>query len=1510
MCRKLIFLLSLVLVMSLVSTNVTFGEFIQAQSAESTDDYEEQKEEGTGESLDSSDLELVYEGDPTGTPQVVGIRFVDVQVPKGETILSAYVQFDADDINNDRHVGDAHILIEGELSPNPVTFAREPFNVTSRPKTAAQVKWSPAQWMETHLQSPDEATSDISAIIQEIIDQEEWAAGNALVLILSPDPEKESTGIREAESFDGAGDNVKRRPTLIVEFGEPLPPDEIKREAEDADVLGASWRVPIDPAASGAKYIGSENDDGNDNDTAPGAEWIAVYNFDAAGGDYKILFRGLENDSDSFWVRITTATSQTLEDPDQPGTGWVRFNGFDAQDAWKWDEVHSNDHDNEVVIWTLPAGENTLEIGKREDGTYLDGFIITNDLFLSQAALPDLIDPPPIAVAPTPVDGAIEVVESILEWIAAPKAVSHKIYLSTDETIDESDFLATTDLAMHFTDLDPGTTYYWRIDEVEAEIPVIWDSWEVEGGGAVVNEGDVWSFTTMALEAHYPSPSDGATWVSLDADLSWTVGKDSIMHDVYFGTDKAAVEAGDPSTFKGKLMDASFDPGPLEIGTTYYWKVDEFAIVATNPGPLWSFETKTPGVGGVTRELWEDIDTTDLDALKSDPRFPAEPTTADEVSDFLSSDLGIDNYGGRLQAWLTVPAAGDYTFWVSGDDETELYIGTSPGDAKLIASVSGWTSQMEYDKYAEQQSEVIALEEGQYYLMALWKEGSGGDNCDAAWQGPTIPERTLITENYLQPFENLWAIAPNPKDGEDNALQTPVLSFSAGVRAAEHDLYLGDDADAVANADVNTPDIYLGRQAETSLDAGALEWNKTYYWRVDEVNDADADSPWKGAVWSFTTADALAIDLSETTLDYDNSAEPFTSEASWDTPQDLTSNGVTDLSFRFLGVPGPEGDASLDEATGTYTITGSGNDIWGSSDQFHYVYRELSGDGSIEAQVVDNGEGTNDWAKGGVMIRQSLDGDSINVSGFITGGSGDGGTFQWRPVQGEGSSSNRTLVGIAPPYYVRLVREGNTFTVFMSADGVEWLQQGADPVTIEMKDPVLIGLAVTSHQSGEKRTFTFDNVSTTGKVSSAAANQDIGITSNSAELLYVALEDKAGGLGVVTHVDPAATQIDQWWTMKVPLLAFSDAGVDVADANKLYIGVGDVDNPTAGGSGTIRIDSIKVVKPISILEPTDVTAPGDNVRGVPNDGDWPGAETPPLAVDDNVETKYLHFKGDDVIDPNADPSGFKVTPLAGPTIVTGLTFTTANDEAPRDPVAYELYGSNVSIDGPYNLIASGDIADFNDATEWPRFTMNATPISFENATVYKHYQVLFPALRDAESANSMQIAEVELIGVTEDVLVDITAPGNTIYGYPTDGDWPGSENPLMALDNDIETNYRHKKGEDQPTGFVVTPSKKKVVNRLSFTTADDAPERDPVAFKFYGSNDDIYSGPWTLIASGKIDDFNQETPWPRLTKNETAIVFDNDAAYKHYRLMITDVRDAGSADSMQLAEVELIEALD
>jgi hypothetical protein len=173
-------------------------------------------------------------------------------------------------------------------------------------------------------------------------------------------------------------------------FPEAAPPTEVWLEAEAADTLGASWRAYDDPAASGGKNIGSNGGDGDDLDTAPGPEWVAAYNFTAAAGVYKMVARVIAPtvDDDSFWVRIVGATGQTHEDPDQPGTGWVRFNEIEPGSQWVWDEVHSSDHSSEVVNWTLAAGDYTLEIAKREDGTLIDVILITDGLALDPSTLP------------------------------------------------------------------------------------------------------------------------------------------------------------------------------------------------------------------------------------------------------------------------------------------------------------------------------------------------------------------------------------------------------------------------------------------------------------------------------------------------------------------------------------------------------------------------------------------------------------------------------------------------------------------------------------------------------------------------------------------------------------------------------------------------------------------------------------------------------------------------------------------------------------------------------------------------------------------------------------------------------------------------------------------------------------------------------------------------------------------------------------------------------------------
>jgi hypothetical protein len=217
---------------------------------------------------------------------------------------------------------------------------------------------------------------------------------------------------------------------------------------------------------------------------------------------------------------------------------------------------------------------------------------------------------------------------------------------------------------------------------------------------------------------------------------------------------------------------------------------------------------------------------------------------------------------------------------------------------------------------------------------------------------------------------------------------------------------------------------------------------------------------------------------------------------------------------------------------------------------------------------------------------------------------------------------------------------------------------------------------------------------------------------------------------------------------------------------QVVLGGSNAANPFNGALDDVRIydcalNAAEILAAMEGVEQVDVTAPGDIVQGVPNDGDWPTAyyrpETPDLAIDDNIETKYLHFKGDFDPDPGTGGTGFQVTPSVGATIVTGLTLITANDFPGRDPIAFELSGSNEGIDGPYELIASDYVVDFAQALAWPRWTMNATPISFYNDVAYGHYQLIFTAIRGPAggSVNSMQIAEVELLGVSAPAGADI-----------------------------------------------------------------------------------------------------------------------------------------------------------
>lgn len=214
MCKVMVSLAS-VLVLCVISTSA-FGAITELEiPLDGTwNDYEEHLDDHDLD-INSTDLEFPNEDWDAGgfatDPQLVGLFFTNVAIDPGSTIVSAQVRFDQDET---KQAGEVNVLIWGVLGGN-----YGPILLSDKTLTTNVVQWSPPDWTGSSHQK--RFTSDISAIVQEIIDQAGWTSGDTIALIIGDDPANPSTGIRTAESVDGAGDNVDRRPTLFVTIPEP-----------------------------------------------------------------------------------------------------------------------------------------------------------------------------------------------------------------------------------------------------------------------------------------------------------------------------------------------------------------------------------------------------------------------------------------------------------------------------------------------------------------------------------------------------------------------------------------------------------------------------------------------------------------------------------------------------------------------------------------------------------------------------------------------------------------------------------------------------------------------------------------------------------------------------------------------------------------------------------------------------------------------------------------------------------------------------------------------------------------------------------------------------------------------------------------------------------------------------------------------------------------------------------------------------------------------------------------
>ncbi|MGE5297210.1 MAG: PA14 domain-containing protein, partial [Solirubrobacterales bacterium] len=530
----------------------------------------------------------------------------------------------------------------------------------------------------------------------------------------------------------------------------------------------------------------------------------------------------------TFWGRL--AMDGAADQVSVGATGapcWVKvkrtgdvFAGYSSPDGKVWTERYST---------TAPGIPQTIYIG----------YAVASEV--SGKPVAAVFDNGPMeATSPEPADGARNILTPVFEWMPGITAAYHDIYFGTSPELGTADFRGrqpvVASMYWHLPGLTPGTTYYWRIDEVAADEVTIYP-------------GTVWSCTAAPATAYSPSPWNGLDGVSVDAVLAWTAGVGAKSHDVYFGADKAAVKAGDAGAFKGNVSTATYDPGTLAQDTEYYWRIDERdAGDQVHAGSVWSFVTVGQGIG-VQAEYFRGVE------IVGDP---VVTTTETQINhDWGSGEVagGIsDSVSARWTADLEVPFTETYQFTTTTDDGVRLWINDRP-------LIDNWTDHGSTDDVA-----AIDLVGGQFYRLRMeWYDKSGTAVAKLAWKSPSIGSQPIPAGILQLPVH---AVSPYPANGAVNAPQTLLLQWSGAVSAAQHDVYFGEDVDAVAEADTTTAGVYRGRQAAESLtfDPGELEWNKTYYWRVDEVV---ADGSAKGAVWSFTTADFLVIDDFETYTDED-----------------------------------------------------------------------------------------------------------------------------------------------------------------------------------------------------------------------------------------------------------------------------------------------------------------------------------------------------------------------------------------------------------------------------------------------------------------------------------------------------------------------------------------------------------------------------------------------------------------------------------------------------------------
>jgi hypothetical protein len=590
----------------------------------------------------------------------------------------------------------------------------------------------------------------------------------------------------------------------------------------------------------------------------------------------------------------------------------------DPAEGYETDAVDINQHAGVAADFVVTLGYRAGSPfgGTIDDVRIYDRALTTDEI---RVLIESGGEPYPFAYGPMPANGSmIEQTVTMLKWMPGDFAASHNLYFGTSfedvnaATPENQDvFLGATVADSQFVGvpeaLAPGATYYWRVDEVNDANPE--SPWK----------GDVWSFWVRPAIAWSPTPGDAVKFVLPDQDLSWEAGTGTLFHTVYFG--ESFDEVNDADAGGWMIVDTVYDPGPLALDTTYYWRVDEFVGTGTNRGDVWSFTT-LPEVAITDPDLvlWYNLDegmgTTAADwsghehhAMLVGPQWVPAGWLGDAA-------LRLTGYGAiqALQydtndipevtvcSWIQTANAGDQ--YIVSFDRNEYYRleinGSGGGPGQVGWDVWTSTGQVDYGS-------VTRVDDGQWHhVCGVFDNGTltiyiDGQPEPSAVGGPVMGTgnvrfgflganseatafdgtrgggsalsgllddvriyNTALTQEEIQAVmrpDLQLAWQPSPGSGATtDVTQALPLAWQAGDGAAQHDVYLSSDRETLIAADAtDATGVYRGRQSVSSFSPDApLAWGQEYYWRVDEV--AADGTVAHGTIWGFTLTDFLIVD--------------------------------------------------------------------------------------------------------------------------------------------------------------------------------------------------------------------------------------------------------------------------------------------------------------------------------------------------------------------------------------------------------------------------------------------------------------------------------------------------------------------------------------------------------------------------------------------------------------------------------------------------------------------------